>query len=105
MATSLAVDDVPPVITSCDDFGTTIGLNIGGVIVEFTEPTATDNSGVVTLQSRTRAPGQFFIVGSTPVTYIFVDGSGNTESCTFNVIVTEGKFVDHRIFLKITNGH
>ena len=91
MTISVAVDDVPPVITVCDDFGATVGLNVGGVVVEFTEPTATDNSGVVTLQSRTRAPGQFFIVGSTPVTYVFVDGSGNTESCTFNVIVTEGR--------------
>ena len=95
MTFSLSVDDVPPVITFCDDFGVTIGINIGGTIVEFIEPTATDNSGVVTLQSRTREPGQFFVVGSTPVTYIFVDGSGNTETCTFNVVVTEGEFVDH----------
>ena len=85
-----AVDDIPPVISGCDDFGTTIGLNIGGAVVTYTEPTATDNSGVVSLQSRSRAPGQFFVVGSTPVTYVFVDGSGNTAECTFNVIVTEG---------------
>ena len=78
-------------MTVCDDFGATVGLNISGVVVKFTEPTATDNSGVVTLQSRTHAPGQFFIVGSTPVTYVFVDGSGNTEQYTFNVVVTEGR--------------
>ena len=86
----LAVDDIPPVISGCADVGTTIGLNIGGAVVTWTEPTATDNSGVVSLQSRTSAPGQFFVVGSTAVTYIFVDGSGNTEQCTFNVVVTEG---------------
>ena len=86
----LAVDDIPPVISGCADVGTTIGLNIGGAVVTWTEPTATDNSGIVSLQSRTRAPGQFFVVGSTAVTYIFVDGTGNTEQCTFNVVVTEG---------------
>ena len=69
----------------------TIGLNIGGTIVTWIEPIATDNSGIVSLQSKTRAPGQFFVVGSTPVVYIFVDGNGNTAECTFNVIVTEGK--------------
>ena len=84
----LPVDDIPPVISGCADVGTTIGLNIGGAVVTWTEPSATDNSGGVSLLSRTSAPGQFFVVGSTLVTYIFVDGSGNTAECTFNVIVT-----------------
>ena len=87
----IPVDDIPPVIPVCDDCGATVGLNIGGTIVQFTEPTATDNSGIVSLQSRTHAPGEFFIVGSTPITYVFVDGKGNTAECTFNVIITEGR--------------
>ncbi len=78
-------------IQNCDDVGATVGLNIGGVIVTYDEPTAIDNSGTVNLASRTRSPGQFFVVGSTAVTYRFVDGSGNFAECTFNVIVTEGK--------------
>ena len=69
-----------------------IMIGIGGSQVSWSEPTATDNSGIVSLQSRTHAPGQFFVVGSTPVTYTFVDGSGNTARCTFTVIVTEGKY-------------
>ena len=87
----LAVDDIPPVISGCADVSTTIGLNIGGAIVTWTEPSATDNSGIVNLQSRSHAPGQFFVVGSTLVTYVFDDGSGNTADCAFSVIVTEGK--------------
>ena len=55
------------------------------------EPTASDNSGVVSLASRTHAPGAFFAVGNTDVTYRFVDGSGNSASCTFTISVEEGK--------------
>ena len=70
----------------------TVGLNIGGAIVSWTEPTATDDSGIATLLSRSHAPGQFFVVGSTQVTYRFVDGSGNVAECTFTVTVIEGKY-------------
>ena len=87
----LSVDDIPPVISGCEDAEATIGFNVGGAIVSWVEPTATDNSGVATLLSRSRAPGQFFVVGSTPVTYRFVDGSGNIAECTFNVVVIEGR--------------
>ena len=68
-----------------------IGFNIGGTTVLWTEPTATDNSGVVNLASRSRAPGSFFVVGNTQVTYVFVDGNGNRATCTFAVNVLEGK--------------
>ncbi len=56
----------------------------------WTEPTATDNSGVVTLTGRTHAPGSTFNLGVTQVTYTFTDGSGNSATCTFNVIVVSG---------------
>ena len=68
-----------------------VGLNIGGAIVSWIEPTATSNSGVVSVQSQSHTPGQFFVVGSTQVTYIFVAPNGQSAVCTFNVIVTEGK--------------
>ena len=52
------------------------------------EKQATDNSGPVYLQSRSHAPGQSsFSLGTTPVTYVFVDGSGNIVTCGFSVNV------------------
>ena len=60
--------------------------------MSWVEPTATDNSGVVNLSSRSRAPGSFFVVGSTDVTYVFVDGTGNSAACSFSVNVVEGRF-------------
>ncbi len=65
----------------------------------WTEPTATDNSGVVTLSQRTHAPGSFFVVGTTAVTYTYVDGSGNSAQCTFDVRVIERKFTTFKVDL------
>lgn len=59
----------------------------GGVIATWTEPTASSpNSNVVT--TATHEPGDTFSVGSTTVTYRFIDNLGNSETCSFQVIVT-----------------
>ncbi len=65
-------------------------LGSPGTVVTWEEPTATDNSGVVALSERSHAPGSFFIVGTTDVTYTFTDVSGNQAQCTFTVTVVEG---------------
>ena len=90
--------DNGPVIQNCEDVSASVGLNIGGAIVSWIEPTATSNSGVVSVLSRSHAPGQFFVIGSTSVTYIFVDSIGQTAECTFNVGVTEGEIVVFFVF-------
>ena len=90
---SSIVDSTPPVIPGSDDQTATVGLNISAVQVDYIEPTATDNSGVVNLACRIRTPGSFFLVGDTVVTYVFVDGSGNTESCNFTITLIEGKLL------------
>ncbi|PIK34616.1 hyalin [Apostichopus japonicus] len=82
-------DTVPPVVSCIPDVTDTTPLGTGGRLVFFSEPTATDDSGVVSFQQRTHIPGTFFSSGVTQVTYIFVDPAGNTAECTFRVIVTE----------------
>ena len=78
-------------IQNCEDVAANVGLNIGGIAVDWLEPSVSDNSGTATLVSRSHSPGQFFVVGVTQVSYRFVDASGNAATCTFNVIVNEGK--------------
>ena len=51
------------------------------------EPSATDNSDVVTLSSNFK-PGSKFFIGTTYVTYTAVDASGNTVKHAFTVTVT-----------------
>ena len=86
----LTVDGTPPEVVCVADITETTPLGSTGTTVSWIEPTATDNSGVVTLASRSHAPGQFFIIGNTEVTYRFVDGSGNEATCIFGVFVVEG---------------
>ncbi|XP_071488833.1 hyalin-like [Diadema antillarum] len=81
------VDTTPPVPTCPPDITRTVELGVSGVQVSWTEPTATDISGVVSIQSRTSNSGDFFFVGTTDVIYTFVDGSQNSASCTFTVTV------------------
>ena len=60
----------------------------------WTEPTATDDSGVVPRRSRSHVPGSTFPVGTTVVTYRFTDASGNSDTCQFQVIVVGRYFID-----------
>ncbi|XP_072049429.1 uncharacterized protein [Amphiura filiformis] len=85
------VDTIPPVISCIHNISQTVNNGVGGTTVNWTEPTATDNSGTVTLATRSHNPGSFFPVGTTNVTYKFVDGSNNSANCTFNVSVIEQK--------------
>ncbi len=85
------VDQTLPVIDCLAGITEETSLGSPGTVVTWEELTATDNSGVVALSECSHAPGSFFIVGSTDVTYTFTDGSGNQAQCTFTVTVVEGK--------------
>ena len=61
-------------------------------VIEWTEPTATDISGTVILDSQSHTSGSAFPVGVTTVTYIFTDGSNNdADPCVFTITIVEGK--------------
>ena len=89
---STAVDDQIPVVTCPEDISREVGINVDGVNVPFVEATAIDNSGTVTLVSRSHSPNDRFPVGQTTVTYTFQDPSGNRGSCSFTITVVAGKF-------------
>ena len=60
---------------------------IATATVSWTPPTATDNSGTQTLTPDYN-PGDSFPIGNTTVTYTSTDAAGNTDTCTFVVVVT-----------------
>ena len=84
------MDFEQPQCTPPNDIELIISLGVGGRTASWTEPRVTDNCGVVTLQSRSHAPGDFFSTGNTRVTYRFVDAAQNSVSCGFNVNIVEG---------------
>lgn len=85
-------------VTCTADVTKLTSVGSGGVMVQFTEPTAIDDSGSVAILWASHRPGQYFNTGSTPVTYTFIDPSGNKGSCEFQVIVIEGTFLTHVIY-------
>ena len=88
----VSVDNENPVIAGCptdQSFDTDAG--VATATVSWTEPTAEDNSGTQSLTS-THLPGATFSIGTTAVTYTSEDDAGNTDTCTFNVIIT-GVFI------------
>ena len=88
-----SVDTTPPVIACTNNVNTNVNLGQAGTTVSWVEPTATDNSGTANLASQTHQPGTFFPLGTTTVTYRFVDASGNSATCSFDVTVTPSKWM------------
>ena len=59
-----------------------------GASVPWTPPTAIDNCVLASLTS-SHAPGAFFPVGTTTVTYTAADNAGNSTPATFDITVTD----------------
>ena len=84
-------DTMPPAISGCPDrINIIIPFGMNSMIVTWTEPTATDNSGMTPTVTQTHRPGNSFNIGTTEVTYTFSDLAGNQAQCSFIVTVTTG---------------
>lgn len=95
---TIVEDTTPPVISNCpDSIVRVVELGSTGLVVTWSEPTATDISGSSFLESRSNAPGDFFFVGATMVTYNFVDSSANSAMCSFTVNVVMRKLKQSHI--------
>ena len=73
-------------ITNCPQPDTvTVPLGMPSQSVTWSEPTATDDSGVPPTVMQSHRPGDSFPVGTTEVTYRFTDQAGNVAMCVFTV--------------------
>ena len=80
------IGNCPANITVTEDSGTP-----GEAVVNYAIPSATDNSGNVTVDCQQQSGSTFTVAGSPHVvTCTATDGGGNTDTCTFNVTVTGG---------------
>ena len=84
----MTVNDTEAPVANCPG-DITVGSDAGqcGAIVTWTF-SATDNCAVDTISS-THAPGDFFPVGTTTVTYTVEDIYGNVTTCSFDVTVND----------------
>ncbi|MBM1107838.1 BspA family leucine-rich repeat surface protein [Aurantibacter crassamenti] len=79
----------PPVIECPANIIVDNDLGVCGAIVEFT-PTATDNSGEVTISADFMSETEFQ-EGDTVVTVTATDSSGNSSTCSFTVTVKDNE--------------
>ncbi len=84
--TIVEIDDPTAPIIICPNDTTVCAQTMSGSIVSFALPEVSDNCGQWTLQG-THAPGDFFPIGETIVTYTAMDKSGNHADCSFTVTV------------------
>ena len=88
VATITVIDQTPPTITCPSSITTNIPFGQSSVVVNYPAPTVSDNCSVA-ITNNTPPSGSSFAPGTNQVTCTAVDGAGNTNSCTFNVIVTQ----------------
>ncbi|XP_041473393.1 hyalin-like isoform X2 [Lytechinus variegatus] len=80
-------DNLPPEAICPENVSGTAQPGSSYAAVDFTLPVATDNSGMARLVSISSGPGSNFTVGTTVVTATFQDPAGNSDSCSFAVVV------------------
>lgn len=84
--TVIVVDTEPLTITCSNNITVRSDPRRNGAIVNYPDPTVTDNRPGVTF-SCTPASGSFFPIGETLVTCTATDAAGNTAQCSFRVRV------------------
>ena len=82
----------------------TTALGSAVASVSWAVPTVIDNSGVMISAGSSQRPGDEFGIGSTTVSYVAVDGAGNSGICEFEVIVT-GEFLFRRDLNQLIHKH
>ena len=70
-----------------DDIVVTVDLDVTSTSVTWNEPTATDESGTVTQVGPNFEPGSVFSLGTSKVSYTFLDQFGNTATSQFFVTI------------------
>ncbi|MCG8332149.1 MAG: HYR domain-containing protein, partial [Chitinophagales bacterium] len=86
---NISVEDTENPTANCPGTQTvSSGAGQCGANVSFTIPNPTDNCTGVS-SAANPASGSFFDVGTTQVTVTATDGAGNTDQCTFNVVVND----------------
>ena len=84
------VDQTPPVIVDCpNDKTAEVTGTFRFYFAEWSEPTATDDSGSeVKVTSNRHSPSYFNVPSENVITYTFTDAAGNTADCTFTYTIT-----------------
>lgn len=95
-------DTTPPIILCPSDVLVTLGATDTEAVVNFDAPVVTDNCSGATVQC-TPVSGSRFSAGTNPVVCVATDGSGNTNTCSFNVVVNRAPLAGADAMIAIAN--
>ena len=95
-------DAEPPIIYCPDDIHAIASAN-DGVVVRWTYLNGTDNSGDIVETDCDIPSGSKFSVGVTNVLCVGYDSSGNNETCTFQVNISQGTGTQYFIIYSLCN--
>jgi hypothetical protein len=95
-ANVIVVDTTLPTIACHANITTNVAAGITNAVVTFSAPTASDNCGIASTNCAP-ASGSTFALGTNTVTCTAVDTSGNTNTCSFSIIVTQAPPVTHNL--------
>jgi len=85
-------DNEKPVFETVNNITQITDQGLCSAVVSFEIPTATDNcDGTTVTQTSEFGAGDTFPAGTTTVTYTATDASGNTDTVSFDVIVTDNE--------------
>jgi hypothetical protein len=85
-------DTEKPIITCPTDITQNVDSGKCGAIITFTDATATDNFGSVTVKLISNLPsGSEFPVGTSTVIFEAKDSAGNTSECSFQITVGDNE--------------
>ncbi len=91
-ATVTVTENINPVIACVSDLAVNANPGECDAVVTYTSPTATDNCGganVQITQIAGLASGSVFPIGTTTNTFVASDLSGNSDTCSFDVTVSQ----------------
>lgn len=89
--TVTVLDDESPVVNCPGNISVNNDPGDCGAIVTYNVVGSDNCSGFVVDLTSGLASGSFFPVGTTTQTYTITDGAGNTNTCSFNVTVTDNE--------------
>jgi len=84
----IVIDNEPPVGVCPPDITVTARPGECTATATWDIPVPTDNCGAV-VKDASDEPGDVFVVGTTTVTYTFIDEAGNTSTCSFDITVID----------------
>ncbi|WP_217179230.1 HYR domain-containing protein [Gillisia limnaea] len=84
------IDNEAPVINCAENISLTVDFGVTSLVVNYESVTATDNCPDTTIeQTAGLSSGSSFPIGTTTNTFVVTDASGNTATCSFDIIVEE----------------